>query len=387
MKYPFTLAALLTAYSLSSTSSLACEAHYDATRSALSLSCVQVNQDTIQAELLLDIERLPEASFILTELNPIIEPPVRWQDTNLGKVLADKDGMTLYMFDNDTPSKSNCLGNCSMRWPALSSDSAGMSHDGFSVMTRDDGSLQWAYHGQPLYYWFQDEKVGDTLGNGVNNVWHVIHNTKVDTQYVSTNLGEVMAAANGMTLYMFDNDQVNKSNCNDDCTTRWPPLFASEHSHSYGDYSVITRDDDSLQWAYKGKPLYFWFQDVNVGDTLGDGVGGVWHVIHNDVPPVDFNVTALGTVMVAQQNSMTLYTFDRDQPSKSNCNDDCATRWPPLLANEHARSQGAFSVISRDDGSLQWAYQGQPLHFWFEDQKPGDTLGDGVGGVWHVLYR
>jgi predicted lipoprotein with Yx(FWY)xxD motif len=44
-----------------------------------------------------------------------------------------------------------------------------------------------------------------------------------------------------------------------------------------GDYTIITRDDGSKQWAYKGKPLYLWSKDQKPGDTTGDGVGKVWH--------------------------------------------------------------------------------------------------------------
>jgi predicted lipoprotein with Yx(FWY)xxD motif len=42
-------------------------------------------------------------------------------------------------------------------------------------------------------------------------------------------------------------------------------------------YAVITREDGSKQWAYKGKPLYYWVKDTKPGDVSGDGVKGVWH--------------------------------------------------------------------------------------------------------------
>lgn len=397
MRYSLSLATLLAIYGFSANTSMACEAYYDATRSNLSLSCVQVNQEHFRADLKLELDRLPAVSFALTTLNPITMPPVRWQSTDLGDVLADANGMTLYLFDNDTPSHSNCIDACLDRWPPLLKDMEGMdmtstsmmhmSYDGFSLITRDDGRVQWAYHGHPLYYWFEDGQVGDTLGDGVGDVWHVIHTSEANTQFVMTDIGMVLAAPNGMTLYNFDNDGVNKSNCNDDCATRWPPFAANQYSRTHGDYSVVTRDDGSLQWAYQGQPLYFWFEDQKMGDTLGDGVGDVWHVKHTEQAPVAFNVTAIGTVMTAASNGMTLYTFDNDQPSQSNCNDDCATRWPPLMADEYAHSHNMYSVITRNDGSHQWAYQGKPLYFWFEDTKAGDTLGDGVGDVWHVVYR
>lgn len=48
---------------------------------------------------------------------------------------------------------------------------------------------------------------------------------------------------------------------------------AGERGH--GDYSVVTRDDGSTQWAYKGRPLYTWVKDTKPGDTSGDGVKNV----------------------------------------------------------------------------------------------------------------
>ena len=43
-----------------------------------------------------------------------------------------------------------------------------------------------------------------------------------------------------------------------------------------GDWTVVTRDDGSKQWAYKGKPLYTWAKDTKPGDKTGDGVNGTW---------------------------------------------------------------------------------------------------------------
>jgi predicted lipoprotein with Yx(FWY)xxD motif len=81
---------------------------------------------------------------------------------------------------------------------------------------------------------------------------------------------------------------------------------------------------------------------------------------------------------------MTLYTFDRDAPGKSNCNGQCAQNWPPLTASASAQAQGDWSVVTRDDGGKMWAYKGKPVYGWVKDQKAGDTTGDGVNNVWHV---
>jgi predicted lipoprotein with Yx(FWY)xxD motif len=86
----------------------------------------------------------------------------------------------------------------------------------------------------------------------------------------------VLTGPNGMTLYTFDRDAGGKSACNGPCATNWPPLAAAAADSGSGDYSVITRDDGSKQWAYKGKPLYYWSKDAKPGDKTGDGFNNVW---------------------------------------------------------------------------------------------------------------
>jgi predicted lipoprotein with Yx(FWY)xxD motif len=83
---------------------------------------------------------------------------------------------------------------------------------------------------------------------------------------------------------------------------------------------------------------------------------------------------------------MTLYTFDKDTAGggKSVCNGPCAANWPPLLAAADAKAQGDYSIITRDDGTKQWAYKGKPLYLWVKDSKPGDRTGDGFNNAWRL---
>ncbi len=90
-----------------------------------------------------------------------------------------------------------------------------------------------------------------------------------------------------------------------------------------------------------------------------------------------------GATVLTDAKGMTLYTFDKDQSGKSVCNGNCAKNWPPLMADAGSMSMGDWTVITRDDGSKQWAYKGKALYTWIKDTKPGETTGDGVGGVWH----
>jgi predicted lipoprotein with Yx(FWY)xxD motif len=90
--------------------------------------------------------------------------------------------------------------------------------------------------------------------------------------------------------------------------------------------------------------------------------------------------------VLAGPSGMTLYTFDRDAPGagRSLCNGPCAANWPPLTATADAAPSGDWTVVTRDDGTRQWAYRGRPVYYWSKDTSPGDRTGDGFNNVWRV---
>ena len=91
--------------------------------------------------------------------------------------------------------------------------------------------------------------------------------------------------------------------------------------------------------------------------------------------------------MMVDHKGMTVYTFDKDSGGKSMCNGDCAKNWPPMMAPAGAKAEGKFTPIKRDDGTMQWAYDGKPLYTFVKDEKPGDMKGDKMKDVWHVMYE
>ena len=91
-----------------------------------------------------------------------------------GTYLTGKDGLALYVFGKDTKDsgKSVCNGQCLANWPAYAADDTSeIKADGasgtLSIVTRDDGSKQLAYNGQPLYYFAGDKAAGDTNGKAI----------------------------------------------------------------------------------------------------------------------------------------------------------------------------------------------------------------------------
>ena len=90
--------------------------------------------------------------------------------------------------------------------------------------------------------------------------------------------------------------------------------------------------------------------------------------------------------MMTDHKGMTLYTFDKDSGGKSMCNDDCAKNWPPLMATPSDKAEGKWTPIKRDDGEMQWAYDGKPVYTFVKDKAPGDMTGDKMKDVWHVVH-
>jgi predicted lipoprotein with Yx(FWY)xxD motif len=82
-------------------------------------------------------------------------------------------------------------------------------------------------------------------------------------------------APDGKALYSFARDTTpGKSACNGGCATAWPPLAAAADAKDDGDWTVVTRDDASKMWAYKGKPLYTYARDT--AGQAATGVSAAW---------------------------------------------------------------------------------------------------------------
>ena len=97
----------------------------------------------------------------------------------LGNFLVGGNGMTLYVYSNDTAGVSNCTGTCATNWPPLLTTGApsagmGVTASKLGTITRGDGSVQVTYNNQPLYYFSGDQASGDTTGQGKAGLWNVI---------------------------------------------------------------------------------------------------------------------------------------------------------------------------------------------------------------------
>ena len=100
-------------------------------------------------------------------------------DSAVGEHLVDGMGRTLYVFLADPPGESTCTGDCLQTWPAFSSETVpevdgAVDADLVGLMPMADGGSQVAYASRPLYYYADDETVGDQLGQGVGGQWYIV---------------------------------------------------------------------------------------------------------------------------------------------------------------------------------------------------------------------
>ncbi|WP_055551837.1 SCO0930 family lipoprotein [Streptomyces sp. NBRC 110028] len=222
-------------------------------------------------------------------------------------------------------------------------------------------------------------------------------------------LGKFVADSAGMTLYRFDEDTPKpaKSNCNDACATKWPPVPADDALAGAGIDSSklgkVKRADGTEQLTLEGWPVYRYAGDTKAGDTKGQGVGGTWNALAPDGKPAGkkaaggalqlmvSNNADLGKIMV-DGKGMTVYRFDKDSawPMKTACVDAaCLDKWKPVKAVDTTKVAGvdASKVTSfkRPDGSKQAAFDCWLLYTFVGDKKPGDTNGQGVKGTWFAV--
>ena len=220
------------------------------------------------------------------------------KNDQLGTFLADGAGNTLYEYDADTPSTTNCYDKCAQVWPPLLPAGAANLKDGVDAALvgttqRKDGTTQLTYNGWPLYYYAKDVKPGDTTGQAVGKVWWVLsaegNPIKPAALKLNTNarLGTFLSDDKGHTIYMYTKDTKDTTVCYDKCEQAWPPVLELGKP-TLGDginaslLGTTRRKDGTVQVTYNGMPLYYYIKDAKPGDITGQGVSNVWYVIAPD---------------------------------------------------------------------------------------------------------
>lgn len=361
--------------------------------------------------------------------------PTAANANDAGTVLTAETGLSLYFFANDEAGVSNCNAedgapaggsadpeSCAGKWPPLLVADNTSVESPFSAIQRADGTAQWAYLGYPVYQFIDDVSQGDVLGDGAGDVFDLARPAPIeknDSDYLTAR-ETILSASNvageielqrlekqGFSLYTFDGDAINTANCFDlgdgGCINAWPPVLADNAAKPMGLYAVAEQANGVNQWTFRGKPLYLFGNDEQAGDINGQGAGGVWFLA-NKQPAIQREIngnrwlTATGQVMTLSpddndelalrsedKDQFSLYTFTNDEPGVSNCSGGCLANWPAFLATEHDNPYGAFNIIERSDGNMQWTYEDKPLYFFVNDLAIDDINGQGIGDAFFLV--
>ncbi|MFF9206125.1 SCO0930 family lipoprotein [Streptomyces sp. NPDC014986] len=229
-------------------------------------------------------------------------------NAELGKVVTDSLGLTLYRFDQDTaePPRSGCDGDCAETWPPVPADDAtageGIDASLLGEVTRADGTKQLTVGGWPAYRYVKDVNAGDAKGQGVGGKWFALtpegkKAQAADQPGLSTRqdpeLGEIVVDGNGMTVYRFMKDEAwpkPVSACVGACLEKWPVVAPVDFADTQGiqekGYMTFTRPDGADQQTVDCWPIYTFAGDKAAGDTNGQGVGGTWYAVRPDGKPV-----------------------------------------------------------------------------------------------------
>ena len=340
-------------------------------------------------------------------------------------VITRADGMAIYTHDQDRGGQSLCTGECARLWPPLVVGKDRDSRAGWSQIRREDGSWQRTYLGMPLYVYSKDLKAGERKGDGEGGIWHVaVYQTApgpvapdgISARWVGNANAEAFTDHEGRTLYSLVSSAGAKTQCVGDCARIWSPLSAPMIAKSLGDFSVVSRPDSSHQWAYRGSPLFRFVGDTRSGDANGQftepsGVPAV-AVAYYIPSGIRLSMTGKHGAIFTTASGQTLYARDKHRFAQgghasggepppttdlsravglAGCDARCVRTWPPLEAPKDAEPADFWSVVTRPEGTRQWAYQGYPLYTYTGDSQSGEINGfdlfDYVDGATALYWR
>ncbi len=354
---------------------------------------------------------------------PLMPVGITIFDTARGPVFATPEGMTIYKhLPKGKAAKQvevigECIFQCASEWPPLKVAAGAKPVGDFTIIDGEGGIKQWAYKGVALQTFKYDRVPGDTLGddtydfNGprvpVGEAAWIESGPPYEEPPpapapaaalppgVTVQLGiggnRYFADASGFTLYAYE----GKDRCIGTCLVDWKSFPAGALSRAMGDWTVLTYDDGTRLWSYKGKPIYTYIKDAHTGEAALDAKDTRWKALVEYEAPLPTEVaigqTESGPVYIEKATGKTLYYqgFNHrpyiylgfDKSIFSNCYNECAKNYPPLLAPANAKPMGEWWLFTRVDGKKQWAYRGLPMYTYAED-VPGRRFAAANGRIW-----
>lgn len=315
--------------------------------------------------------------------------------------------------------------SCVEAWPPVLAAEGAEPVGEWDIIDRDDGTRQWTHDEFPLYRSALDREKGDVLGayrldaRGDAPVVRVPAGPKPAIppgfQVLQTTTGRLLIDDNGDSLYAWQGDEPNQSNCYDACEETWTPSLAPATALAQNDWAVIERSAGRNQWTYRGQPLYTYAPDHRARSLRGSDVAG-WTNVYTQralPPPAEFTVqdSRVGQVL-ADANGQTIYVYhcaddaidqlSCDHPDKPQvyrmalCGAGdpkrCLETFPYVSASADAQSvsdlwsvmhvdsmTGRHAAADQENALAVWAYRGRPVYTYGEDELPGDANADSYG--------
>ena len=321
----------------------------------------------------------------------------------------------------------NTRPTCIEAWPPVYAPDDAKDLGKFTVVQRPDGRKQWAYGGYALYTSYLDHKPGDV--NGASTIDRVgepgalrrpagpppLHPSAFAVRTMPS--GRLLSTKEGYSVYVWDRDAPNKSNCKDACLKEWTPVRAGVSSVAQGEWGIIEPVQGVRQWTFRAKPLYTRTLDSQFRSLEGGDVPG-WHNVYtqnNPDPPKAFSIrdSRIGQV-IADKNGKTVYVYNciDDAVDQMVCNHPTTTQayrlaicgngdaalcnkmWPYVQAPANAKSEsliwgtawidtasGHFAAPHAPGAQFVWTFRDRPIYTYSGDAEPGDSDGDGWGEV------
>ncbi len=390
-------------------------------------------------------------------------PGVQVRHTDLeGPVFTTAEGMTLYVwpqkamrvgYSGDGKGKSTCTDvvtkqtagmmspwpagmdlpeldtrlSCAATWPPLLAADDAKPMGLWTVVTRPDGKKQWAYDELPVYTSILDQAPGETNGgsgtlpdggSGTAPARLPVGprpNVPPGFNVVTTLQGRLVVNDKGYSIYTWDRDQANKSNCTGDCARIWIPAIAPASASPQGEWTIVQRAPGVRQWAFRKKPVYTFSEDVSRESLNGGDVPG-WNNVYTMTappPPTEFttHVSVSGDVLAdADGKTIYFYTCGDDSQDQLACDtmdspqvyriaiagggdwERALKMWPYVQASANAKipsqlwsivwvdpKTGREAQAKQDGAQRVWAYRGRPVYTYAGDKQPGDIEGNGMG--------
>jgi predicted lipoprotein with Yx(FWY)xxD motif len=314
---------------------------------------------------------------------------------------------------------------CTQMWPPVVAAADAKAVGEWGLVDRADGRRQWTFEGFPVYRSALDAKPGQVnggsrrggRGDAGSHREPIGPAPNAPPQFAVRTVasGRLLSTDTGFSVYAWDGDRPNTSNCKEACLKAWTPVAAGQSARPKGEWGVIERLPGVKQWTFRGQPLYTHIADSRSHSLEGADVPG-WHNVYtqkNPAIPAAFTLqdTRVGQA-VADKNGKTIYLYrcgddaldqlDCDHPVTTQayrmavCGkgdpDTCNATFPYVPAAAGAKTAsliwGTMYIDPKtghpaspdQPGALHvWTFRDRPVYTHGLDLAPGDINGDGWG--------